>query len=190
MRLITTRNITILCITLIAVWLVVQALYNYSVLVPETIPVAIESNVDLTLKNIKYTKNSAGKPLWTLIAKSAEHLEDGIILVENVQLFFLDQEKGDIVVTADRGKLVPENGTVAVSSNVVVINSSGQTLRTDFLEGEENSNILQTDEVVQISTDKYTVTGKGMQIDFVKRSLVLLSDVKAQLGGIGKNESN
>jgi LPS export ABC transporter protein LptC len=189
MRLITTRIITILFITLVALWLVVQALYNYSVVVPETTPVAVDSNVDLTLQNIKYTKTEEGKPLWTLIAKSADQLEDGIILVKNVQMFFFDQENGDLVLTADRGKLTPKNGLVSVSSNVVVINSSGQTLQTDFLEQGKNGNILQTDEEVHISTDEYIVTGKGMQIDVVKRTLVLFSDVKAQFGNIENNNA-
>lgn len=185
MRLITTRNITILFITLIALWLLVQAMYNSNEIKPGTTPVTMDTNVDLTLQHIKYTKTDAGKPLWTLIAQSADHLEDGTVLVENVQMLFFDPKNGDIVLTADHGKMMPDDDLTSVSSNVVVINSSGQTLHTDFLEHEEDSNILRTNEEVQISTDNYTVTGKGMQIDVVTQTLVLFSNVKAQFGNIG-----
>lgn len=84
---------------------------------------------------------------------------------------------------------MPDNGTVSVSSNVVVVTPSGQTLRTAFLEYEENSSILQTNEEAQISTDDYIVTGKGMQINVEKRTLDLLSDVKGQLGGLNHHEA-
>ena len=189
MRLITTRTVTVLFIALIALWLLVQAMYNYSDIEPETTPVTMDTKVDLTLQHIKYTKTDAGKPLWTLIAQSADHLKDGTVLVENVKMLFFDPKNGDIVLTADHGKMMPNDDLVSVNSNVVVINSSGQTLHTDFLEHEEDSNILRTNEEVQISTDNYTVTGKGMQIDVVKRTLLLFSDVKAQFGNIDNNNA-
>ncbi len=190
MRLITIRNITILSFALLIIWLVLQTLYSNDEIELTTTNIPISANVDLTLQKIKYTRTDAGKSQWTLISKSADHLEDGTILVKNVQIVFFDQNKGDIKLTADRGKLMANNGTVSVSSNVVVNYPSGQTLQTDFLEHKENSNILQTDEVVHIFTDDYTVTGRGMKVDIVKRTLILLHDVKAQFGGFSNHATS
>ena len=53
---------------------------------------------------------------------------------------------------------------------------------TEYLEYKEAANILQTDKEVKISFDHFEVSGKGMQMDTVKRTLLLLSNVKALLG--------
>ena len=99
-------------------------------------------------------------------------------------MVFFDREVGDIKLTADQGELIPKEKTVTVSSNVMVIRSPGNTLRTDYLKYEELNNILQTDRMVNINRDHFIVSGKGMQMDVVKRTLFLLSDVKAQFGGM------
>jgi len=185
MRLITTRNIIIFVIILITVWLGLRILSNYRVMAPETTLELIPENVDLTLKNIKYTKNRRGEPLWTLVADSAAHsMEDGISRFKNVHIVFFDGEVVDVELTADLGKLMPESRTVTVNSNVKVTSASGNTLQTDYLEFEEVGNILQTDRMVKINTDNFIVSGRGMQIDIEERTLILLNNVKAQIDGM------
>ncbi len=183
MRLITTRNLIILVIILFIIWLTLWVLRDPRVLRPEATLELIPENVDLTLKNIKYTKNHAGKPLWTLVADSAAHsMEDGITRVKNVHIVFFDREDGDVEITAELGKLMPEYRTVTVSSNVIVTSASGDSLHTDYLEYEETSKILRTDRMVKFNTDYFMVSGRGMRMDVVERTLVLLNDVKAQFG--------
>ena len=111
-------------------------------------------------------------------------MEDGITRIQNVRMIFFDQEDGDIELTADFGNLMPEIRKVTVSSNVVVTSASGNTLQTDYLEYDETGNILQTDSKVKINFDQIVATGKGLQMDVIERTLVLLNDVKAQVGGI------
>ena len=160
-----------------------RVLYNYRVSGSEITLELIPENVDLTLKNIKYIKNHAGKPLWTLVADSAAHsMEDGITRVKNVHIVFFDQEAGDVEITAEQGKLMPEYRTVTVSSNVMVTSASGDSLQTDYLEYEETSKILRTDRRVKFNTDYFMVSGRGMRMDVVERTLVLHNDVKAQFG--------
>jgi LPS export ABC transporter protein LptC len=183
MRLITARNLIILVIILITIWLTLRVLRDSRVLEPEATLALIPENVDLTLKNIKYTKSHAGKPLWTLKADSAAHsMEDGITRVKNVHIVFFDREVGDLELTAELGELMPEYRIVTVSSNVMVTSASGDSLLTDYLEYEESSKILRTDRVVKFNTDYFMVSGKGMRMDIGERTLVLLNDVKAQFG--------
>ena len=184
-KLLTTRNLLTLVIIFITVPLVFWALKDYrewglDVDVSfETIP----ENVDLILNKIKYTKTRDGVPLWTLVADSATHsMEDDIIRVKSVRMVFFDPKMGDIVLTADQGELQPENRTVAVQSNVKVVSPPGNTMLTEYLEFKEATNILQTDKVVKISFGHFEVSGKGMQMDVVKRTFLLLTNVKALLG--------
>jgi len=185
MRQITARNFIILVILLIAVWVAVLGGRYSRVLWPEAPLELIPENVDLTLKNIKYTKTRDGEPLWTLIADSAAHsMDDSITRIKNVRMIFYDQDDGDVLLTAESGELIPEYSTVTVSTNVVVKNPKGNTLKTDFLEYKEAVNILQTDRIVTIIGDHFVVYGKGMTVDVDERTLVLLSDVKAELKGM------
>lgn len=189
MRLITARNIAILAIVLICFGFTARALLNSSDLGPEVTFELIPEDVDLTLKNIKYTKTRDGEPLWTLVANSAVHTtKEGITRIENVRMVFFDRELGDIRLTADKGELKPEAQTVSVSSNVTVTTSQGNTVQTDYLEYNEASNILQTDRVVEINVDHYIVNGKGMQVDVAERTLTILDDVKAQSRSIDSHE--
>ena len=184
-RLLTTRNLLTLVIIFIAVGLTVLALRNYPALGPEVTFEPIPDNVDLALKNIKYTKTRDGEPLWTLMADSAAHsMEDGITRIKNVRMVFFDQKLGDIVLTADQGELLPEYRTVKVTTNVKVMSPPGNTLQTDSLEYKEATNSLQTDEMVKISFDHFVVSGKGMQMDVADRTLLLLGNVKALVGGM------
>ena len=76
MRLITTRNFIILVLFSVAVWVAVLGGRYSRVLWPEAPLELIPENVDLTLKNIKYSKTKDGEPLWTLVADSAAHTMD------------------------------------------------------------------------------------------------------------------
>jgi len=182
-RPLTTRNLLTLALVLVAGVVTVFALRSYRVWGPETTFESIPENVDLTLKNIKYTKTRDGEPLWTLVADSADHsIIDGITRIVNVRMVFFDPQMGEIVLTADQGELLPENRTVKVHSNVKIISPPGNVILTEFLEYKESTNILHTDKEVRLNFDHFEVIGKGMQMDVENRNLHLLSNVKALLG--------
>lgn len=185
MRLITTRNFIILVLFSAAVWVAVLGGRYSRVLWPEAPLELIPENVDLTLKNIKYSKTKDGEPLWTLVADSASHtMDDSITRIKNIRMIFYNQDDGDAVLTAESGELIPEYSTITVSTNVVLKNAKETTLRTDYLEYKETENILQTDRTVKIIGDHFVIKGKGMTVDVAERTLVLLSEVKAELKGL------
>lgn len=185
MRLITTRNFIILVLFSAAVWVAVLGGRYSRVLWPEAPLELIPENVDLTLKNIKYSKTKDGEPLWTLVADSASHtMDDSITRIKNIRMIFYNQDDGDAVLTAESGELIPEYSTITVSTNVVLKNAKETTLRTDYLEYRETENILQTDRTVKIIGDHFVIKGKGMTVDVAERTLVLLSEVKAELKGL------
>ena len=104
MTLLSTRNIVIFAILSLSVVLTARALLHSRILVPESTFELIPDNVDLTLKNITYTKTRDGEPLWTLVANSAAHsTEEGITRIEDVRMVFFDRKGGDMRLTADRG---------------------------------------------------------------------------------------
>jgi LPS export ABC transporter protein LptC len=185
LRLLTIRNLLILVVFLVAGTLLFRGLSTHYGWEPDVGFESIPDNVDLTLKNIKYTKTRDGEPVWTLEADSAAHsMGEGVTRIKNVRMVFHDQQMGDIILTADRGELFPEKKVVKVYSNVTVISPPENTLLTESLEYRESTRILQTREMVKINFDHFEVTGKGMKMDVTRRSFTVLSNVKAYLRGM------
>jgi LPS export ABC transporter protein LptC len=180
MNLITARNLIIIVIISLSAWWSAWTLLDYNTYGAKATVALIPDNVDLTLKNIKQTKIRAGESLWTLVAESAtQSPRDNKILLNNVQLLFFDKKAGNIEITANHGSVMSEYQKVTFSSNVLVADSSGKTLRTEYLEYDEISNIFQTDRMVEIIANGFVARGIGMQINVKDRTLILLSDVNA-----------
>lgn len=178
MNLITTRNASIVIVILLSVWWSARALLDYNTNGSKATLRLIPDNVNLTLKNIKKSKIRAGKTVWTLVAESAtQYQEDGITRLSNVQLFFFDEKARKTEITSDHGSLLSQYQKMIFSSNVVMTNSSGNTLQTDYLEYDEISNIFQTDILVKINFNDLILRGLGMEIDIDNQTLTLLNDV-------------
>jgi len=181
-RLLTARNLFILILVLAVSVMSVFVLRFYRGWGPATSFESIPENVDLVLNNIEYSKNRDGKLLWTLVADKAAHsMHEGITRIENIQMVFFDPDLGDIILTADQGEIIPQNKTVKVRSNVKVANIAGNEMHTEYLEYTEATNSLQTDKVVRMKFDNFSVSGTGMKMDVEKRMIFLLSNVKALL---------
>ena len=186
LRLLTIRNLLILIAILMAGTLLFGGLRKHHELVPDVNFESIPDNVDLTLKNIKYTKTLEGEPIWTLKADSAAHsMGEGVTRVKNVRMVFHDQKMGDITLSADHGEIFPEKKVVKVYSNVRLTSPPANTLLTESLEYRDSARILQTRDLVKINFEHFEVTGKGMQLDVNRRSFTVLNNVKAYLKGIG-----
>lgn len=178
MNIITTRNAIIIIIVSLSVWWSARALLDYNTNGSKAPLKLIPDNADLTLKNIKKTKMRAGKTLWTLMAESAtQYQEDGITQLSNVQLFIFDEKARKTEITSGHGSLMSQYQKMIFSSNVVMTNSSGNTLKTDYLEYDEIKNIFQTDILVKINFNDLIVRGLGMEIDVENQTLTLLNDV-------------
>jgi LPS export ABC transporter protein LptC len=186
LRLLTIRNLLILIAVLVAGTLLFVGLRNHYGWEPDVSFESIPDNIDLTLKNIKYTKTRDGEPLWTLVADTAAHsMGEGVTRIKNVRMVFHDQQMGDIILTADHGELFPEKKVVKVYSNVRVTSPPENTLLTESLEYHDSTHLLQTMEMVKLNFNHFKVTGKGMQMDINRRSFTVLNNVKAYLSGMG-----
>ncbi len=145
----------------------------------------------ILLKNIQYTKTSHGRAVWTLQADKAEHEQaTGITRAEHITLVFHDKESGDIVLTADQGKVFSANETIMVSGHVRIEKRPDNTLLTERLFYDEKTGILSTDAPVMAILENSTIRGKGLLIDTRKRTLEILYDVNATLDQEGSSKED
>jgi len=136
----------------------------------------------LILKNINYTKTRHGRALWTLSAERAEHnQETGITLAHKIRLVFHHKEHGDILLTADKGRICSSNGTIQVMGNVRVENRPDAILTTSHLAYNEETGTITTDAPVHAVIQDSIINGKGLVLDTKEKIIHVLSDVNATI---------
>ena len=136
----------------------------------------------LVLKDIRYTKTSRGRTVWTLSADQAEHDQKaGITKARNIRLVFHDKERGDIVLTADMGEIRSSSQTIRVAGHVRIENRPDNIIMTDSLEYDEKSGLIKTVSPVLAVIDESIIRGRGLIIDTRRRRLQIPSDINAVL---------
>ncbi len=76
--------------------------------------------------------------------------------------FFDSQGKPSTTLKADYGVKYETSKKMDVKRNVVVVNKDGETLNTEHLVWDENTNKIYSDTFVKITTGKEIITGKGL----------------------------
>jgi len=93
-----------------------------------------------------------------------EYVKQMIIADENLQIFFLDENKDTVsVLTADKGKLFPITQNMEASGNVVVTRYDGLKLLTDRLEWNNRRQLIFSKLPVRIEKGSDYLEGKGFE---------------------------
>lgn len=146
---------------------------------PEELLKALPKQVDLSLEELHYTQNEAGKRSWTLDADKAEYQRDNSrALLDAVHLTLFEAGRfGDIQLQAQHGLLKQEERQVEVWDQVRVSSARGEQLLTERLHYDDQQRRLTTDEPIRFSSPRMELTGTGMQIDIDTGRLLVKNDV-------------
>jgi LPS export ABC transporter protein LptC len=182
------RNLLALVILLLAGTLTAVVVRNFRMESPEEMLEALPRNIDLSLKEISYTETRDGARRWTLVADSAAHsMGEGVTRIENIRItFYGPQGQDEITLTARRGVLHTETREVEVSGEVVVKSSRGYALYTEELAYREAERVIRSEAPVRLVSDQAEVTGTGLRLDVEKRTVELLTKVRARIDGAAK----
>lgn len=144
---------------------------------------ALPEQVDLSLQQLHYTQNEAGRRSWTLDAEKAEYQrESGQAVLDKVNLVLYQAGNfGEVTLTAEHGALLQEQQQVDVWGQVVVTTAEGRRLETERLRYEGRSRQLVNDEPVRVITAQMELTGTGLQVDLDAGHLLLKKDVRMLL---------
>lgn len=183
------RNLLAVVILVLAGALTVTVIRNFQGASPEEALEALPRNIDLSLKEIRYTETSDGRRRWMLVADSAAHsVGEGLTRIENIRMTFYDrQDAEDVILTARSGTFRVESREVEVHGDVVVKSPRGFALYTEHLTYGEADRVIRTAAPVRMVSDRMELTGKGMRLNVVDHTLELLSDVRARVEGTAGN---
>lgn len=183
------RNLLAVVILVLAGALTVTVIRNFQGASPEEALEALPRNIDLSLKEIRYTETSDGRRRWMLVADSAAHsVGEGLTRIENIRMTFYDrQDAEDVILTARSGTFRVESREVEVHGDVVVKSPRGFALYTEHLTYGEADRVIRTAAPVRMVSDRMELTGKGMRLSVVDHTLELLSAVRARVEGTAGN---
>ncbi len=150
---------------------------------PEEFLQEIPGQVDLALKEVRYTETRGGRREWTLVADQASYQREGeVTRIANIQLTFHAEKEGeDVRMTAREGEIRLGTHSVEVWGDVVVSTGKGSSLHTERARYRQSEGMVVADGPVRLISPGLEVTGKGMRLWVESRRMKLLSDVEARL---------
>jgi LPS export ABC transporter protein LptC len=127
-----------------------------------------------------------GRPRIVVRARAIEQqLADDSVKLAGLELDYTTQRTGVWHVTADRGRMPPDRGSLLLAGNVRVTGSgpaaAGQAvILTDQLAYDTRANVIQTAEPVAIHFGAHELRGRGMRVVLNDGTLRLESNVNGR----------
>ena len=127
-----------------------------------------------------------GRPRVVVRASSIEQqLADQSVHLAQIELDYTTQKQGEWRVTADRGRMPSDRGSLLLEGNVLVVGaaerSAGQAIiRTDELAYDTRTNVVQTAAAVTVDIGPHQLRGRGMRVGLNQGTLRLESNVNGQ----------
>ena len=127
-----------------------------------------------------------GRPRVVVRAQSIEQqLVDQSVHLAQLELDYTTQEQGEWRVTADRGRMPSDRGSLLLDGHVLVVGTAegGQgtaVIRTDELAYDTRTNVVQTAAPVTVQFGPHELRGRGLRVGLNQGTLRLESNVNGQ----------
>lgn len=122
-----------------------------------------------------------GAPRIVLHSRSIEQqLSDMSVRLEDLELDYKSPDAGTWRVTAERGRMPPDHGSLLLSGDVTVTGTEAHgtaVMRTDSLAYNTTSGIVQTADPVTVRFGPHELTGRGLRLVLNEGTLRLESNV-------------
>jgi LPS export ABC transporter protein LptC len=128
-----------------------------------------------------------GKKTWDLNGKSADIFNDIIKLKDIIGNMYGVSE--NIKLTANRGDFDKKEGKMHLEENVIITTSSGAKLTTNSLDWDRKSNIVKTQDVVNIERQNMTTQAKGAIGHTDLKQVTLQKDVTVNITPVEKDKT-
>jgi len=127
-----------------------------------------------------------GRPRVVVKAHAIEQqLSDQSVQLTGLELDYSTQQQGQCHVTADRGRMPSDRGSLQLQGNVRVEGAARSDLgraiiRTDELAYDTRANVVQTTAPVTVEIGPHELRGRGLRVSLNEGTLRLESNVHGQ----------
>lgn len=116
------------------------------------------------LRDVRYSQSKEGRLQWEMVASAVEQTLDGPTNLENVKITYYSDDGRVTVLTADSGLYEDSTRNAALRGNVVVTTSDGNSLRTDALTWNQQSELLEGEGDVTMTRGESIIKGKKFEL--------------------------
>ncbi len=127
-----------------------------------------------------------GKKSWQIEGKSADIFKEDVE-IEDFEGQIFGQE--DVNLSADKGNLNKDSGSMRLEGNVVATTASGAKLTTESLDWDQKGQTITTNETVNIERDNMKAQSQGAKASTALNKFYLHKDVQVEIKPEGKQES-
>lgn len=124
-------------------------------------------NVDLALRDARFTEVRNGATVWTIVAERAEYIKEGEVAnLSGIRMLFVKRPgTGNITVTAERGTYSTKSRNVTLRGKVHMTTDSGIVFDTETLDYHATTSRFVTNDSVTFRQQRMTLTARGMDLD-------------------------
>lgn len=125
-----------------------------------------EEPVGLTqeLRDVRYSQSKEGRLQWEMVASSVEQTAGGPTNLEDVKITYHSDDGRVVVLTADSALYEDATRNAVLRGNVVVTTSDGNSLRTDALTWNQQSELLEGEGYVTMTRGESVIKGRKFEL--------------------------
>lgn len=135
---------------------------------------------DILVEGVRHFEFDGGALRWTIQAKTARFFQAGnLIRFDTVTAVFYAPEGGTMELSALRGYYDTATGHIGAEGDVIGKSDDGYEFRTQRVKYEPATRSIHGEDKVTLRKDRVTIEGVGLEGSVERRSIKVLSSVKA-----------
>jgi LPS export ABC transporter protein LptC len=153
---------------------------------PEPVSKQLPQNIDVALRNARFSEMQGGATVWELVADRAEYDKAGdVVYLSNINMVFeKSRSNGKITVTANKGEYVNSSKNVRLRGKVHVVTESGMVFDTESLDYQAEPSMFRTVDSVKYHRDRLSLSAVGMEMDVKAESSRFFKSIDAVVEGV------
>jgi LPS export ABC transporter protein LptC len=133
---------------------------------PEQVSQQLPRNIDVALKNARFTEMRDGAAVWELVAERAEYDKSGdMAYLSDIRLVYArSRTNGAITVTALKGEYSNSSRNIRLRGKVHLVSESGLSFDTETLDYLAGRSLFQTSDRVEFQHERLSLAATGMEL--------------------------
>lgn len=152
----------------------------------EPVHLQLPQNIDVALRNARFTEISNGATVWELVAERAEYDKSGeVAYLTDIRMEFAKtRTAGGVTVTAARGEYSSKNRDVKLRGTVHVTTDSKASFESDSLDYLAARSQFRTADPVTFHHQRLALSAKGMELNVKDQKARFFSAIDATVTGL------
>lgn len=153
---------------------------------PEQVSRQLPLDIDVALRNARFSESRDGRTVWSLVAERAEYDKTGEVAhLDGIRMEFARHgSSGMITARASKGTYSSKTRIVSLRGKVHVATESGAQFDTEALDYLASDSRFSTEAPVSFRQQRMALTARGMKLDVNDQVAHFSTAVDASVEGL------